>query len=134
MHDSSVLQRIRKACDDWDLLLILDEIFTGFGRTGEMFAHQESDVIPDIITLSKALTGGTMALAATVASRNVFDAFLSNDPDGALMHGPTYMANPLHSKLKRTETTRIPLKTGSDFRCFGRVSKSCLVNNTCRVI
>ena len=95
MHDSSVLQRIRKACDDWDLLLILDEIFTGFGRTGKMFAHQESGVIPDIITLSKALTGGTMALAATVASKNVFDAFLSNDSDGALMHGPTYMANPL---------------------------------------
>ena len=95
MHDSLVLQRIRKACDDWDLLLILDEIFTGFGRTGTMFAHQGSGVIPDIVTLSKALTGGTMALAATVASKNVFDAFLSNDSDGALMHGPTYMANPL---------------------------------------
>ena len=95
MHDSLVLQRIRKACDDWDLLLILDEIFTGFARTGTMFAHQESGVIPDIVTLSKALTGGTMALAATVASKNVFDAFLSNDSDGALMHGPTYMANPL---------------------------------------
>jgi adenosylmethionine-8-amino-7-oxononanoate aminotransferase len=77
------------------VLLIFDEIFTGFGRTGTMFACQAADVAPDIITLSKALTGGTMALAATVANRRVFDGFWSDDPAHALMHGPTFMANPL---------------------------------------
>ena len=68
---------------------------TGFGRSGHMFACEEADVVPDIICLSKALTGGTLPLAATVARRHVFEAFLSTDPTAALMHGPTYMANPL---------------------------------------
>ena len=77
------------------MLFILDEIMTGFGRTGTMFACEQADIVPDIITLSKALTGGTMALAATIATKRVFDAFLSDDPGAALMHGPTYMANPL---------------------------------------
>jgi adenosylmethionine-8-amino-7-oxononanoate aminotransferase len=76
-------------------LLILDEIFTGFGRAGPMFACQAAGMVPDIITLSKALTGGTMGLAATVASGRVFDGFWSDDPAHALMHGPTFMANPL---------------------------------------
>jgi hypothetical protein len=79
-----------------ELLLIFDEIFTGFGRTGAMFAFKEAGVTPDIITLAKALTGGTLPLAATVARRkHVFDAFWSDDPGHALMHGPTFMANPL---------------------------------------
>ena len=95
MHDAAVLQRLRAACNEWGLLLILDEIFTGFGRTGAMFAHDEAGIVPDIITLSKALTGGTMSLAATVASEDVFEAFLSEDSGAALMHGPTYMANAL---------------------------------------
>lgn len=86
---------MRKAADDHDVLLILDEIFTGFGRTGTMFACEQAGIVPDIITLSKALTGGTMALAATVARRHVFEAFLSDNPEHALMHGPTFMANPL---------------------------------------
>ena len=77
------------------LLLIFDEIFTGFGRTGTMFACEQAGVVPDIVTLSKALTGGTLPLAATVARRKVFDAFWSDDPKKALMHGPTYMANAL---------------------------------------
>ena len=68
---------------------------TGFGRTGTLFACEQAGVVPDIVTLSKALTGGTMALAATVASDRVFEAFLSDDADAALMHGPTFMANPL---------------------------------------
>jgi adenosylmethionine---8-amino-7-oxononanoate aminotransferase len=75
--------------------LIFDEIFTGFGRTGAMFAFQETDVAPDIIAVSKALTGGTLPLAATVAQRRVFDAFWSDDPAKAFMHGPTFMANAL---------------------------------------
>jgi adenosylmethionine-8-amino-7-oxononanoate aminotransferase len=94
-HDADVLRRLRRAADRYDLLLIFDEIFTGFGRTGRMFAMEEAGVAPDIITLSKALTGGTLPLAATVATRRVFDAFWSDDPSHALMHGPTYMANAL---------------------------------------
>jgi adenosylmethionine-8-amino-7-oxononanoate aminotransferase len=95
MHAPDVLAYLRSAADRHGLLLIFDEIFTGFGRTGTFFACQQAAVVPDIITLSKALTGGTLALAATVASTRVYEAFLSKDPTQALMHGPTYMANPL---------------------------------------
>jgi adenosylmethionine-8-amino-7-oxononanoate aminotransferase len=94
-HAPDVLSRLRAAADKYGLLLIFDEIFTGFGRTGAMFACQAANVVPDIICLSKALTGGTMPLAATIARRHVFEAFWSDDPARALMHGPTYMANPL---------------------------------------
>lgn len=94
-HAPEVLRALRDVADRSGSLLILDEIFTGFGRTGTMFACEQAGIVPDIVTLSKALTGGTMALAATVARRHVFEAFLSDDPLHALMHGPTFMANPL---------------------------------------
>jgi adenosylmethionine-8-amino-7-oxononanoate aminotransferase len=94
-HAPDVLVRLRRLADRFDLLLIFDEIFTGFGRTGTLFACEQSGVVPDIVTLSKALTGGTLPLAATVACAHVFDAFWSDDPAHALMHGPTYMANAL---------------------------------------
>jgi len=94
-HSTDTLAYIAKTCRAHGLLLIVDEIFTGFGRTGSMFAFEQAGVTPDIVTLSKALTGGTIALAATVATDAVFDAFLSDDPQAALMHGPTFMANPL---------------------------------------
>jgi adenosylmethionine-8-amino-7-oxononanoate aminotransferase len=94
-HDAVVLRRLRAIADRYDLLLIFDEIFTGFGRTGTMFACEQAGVVPDIITLGKALTGGTLPLAATIARRHVFDAFWSDDPAHALMHGPTFMANAL---------------------------------------
>ncbi len=94
-HDAEVLRRLRRIADTYELPLIFDEIFTGFGRTGSMFACTEADVVPDILTLSKALTGGTMALAATIASTQIFETFLSDDPAHALMHGPTFMANAL---------------------------------------
>jgi adenosylmethionine---8-amino-7-oxononanoate aminotransferase len=94
-HEAAVLRRLRQAADRYQLLLIFDEIFTGFGRTGSLFACEAAGVEPDIIALSKALTGGTLPLAATVANRKVFDAFWSDDPSHALMHGPTYMANAL---------------------------------------
>jgi adenosylmethionine-8-amino-7-oxononanoate aminotransferase len=94
-HDAEVLRRLRALADAHGLPLIFDEIFTGFGRTGTMFACEQASVVPDIITLSKALTGGTMALSAAVARTHIFEAFLSDDPAHALMHGPTYMANPL---------------------------------------
>ena len=94
-HDARALRRLRALADRYDVLLIFDEIFTGFGRTGTMFACEHAGVAPDIITLSKALTGGTLPLAATIATRRIFDAFWSDDPKKALMHGPTYMANAL---------------------------------------
>jgi len=94
-HAPEVVQRLRAAADKYDLLLICDEIFTGFGRTGTMFASESAGIVPDIVTVSKSLTGGTMALAATIASGKIFDAFLSDNPMHALMHGPTFMANPL---------------------------------------
>ena len=94
-HDAGALRRLRALADRYDVLLIFDEIFTGFGRTGTMFACEHAGVAPDIITLSKALTGGTLPLAATIATRRIFDAFWSDDPKKALMHGPTYMANAL---------------------------------------
>jgi adenosylmethionine-8-amino-7-oxononanoate aminotransferase len=94
-HSPETLTYVAKACRAHGLLLILDEIFTGFGRTGTMFAFEQADIAPDIVTLSKALTGGMMALAATVATDRVFDAFFSDKPEAALMHGPTFMANPL---------------------------------------
>jgi len=95
MHSPAILARIAKACRAADVLLILDEIFTGFGRTGTLFACEQAGVVPDIITLSKALTGGTLPLAATIARESVFEAFLSDDPGAALMHGPTYSGNAL---------------------------------------
>lgn len=94
-HEPETLRTVRAACDRYGLLLIADEIMTGFGRTGTLFACEQAGVVPDIVTLSKALTGGTLALAATVASGAVFEAFLAEREDAALMHGPTYMANPL---------------------------------------
>ena len=94
-HDEMTLRRVREAADKYGLLLIADEIFTGFGRTGAMFACEAGGIVPDIITVGKALTGGTLPLAATAASQKVFDAFWSDDPAHALMHGPTYMGNAL---------------------------------------
>ena len=94
-HPPEVLAAIAGLARRHGLPLIADEIFTGFGRTGSLFACEQAGVVPDIVCLSKALTGGTMALAATVARTEVFAAFWSEDPAAALMHGPTFMANPL---------------------------------------
>jgi len=89
LHPPAILKHLRAAADHYGLTLIFDEIFTGFGRTGTMFAYEQAGVVPDIITLSKALTGGTLPLAATIATDELFAAFLSDSPDTALMHGPT---------------------------------------------
>jgi adenosylmethionine-8-amino-7-oxononanoate aminotransferase len=86
---------LRQICDVFKLPLIFDEVFTGFGRTGTMFAAEQAGIMPDIMTLSKALTGGTLGLAATLAAPKIFEAFRSDQPEHALMHGPTFMANPL---------------------------------------
>lgn len=95
MHGPETLQRLRTLADKHGLLLIFDEIFTGFGRTGTLFAMQQAGIEPDIVTLSKALTGGVAPLSCAIASTKVFDAFWSDDPLHALMHGPTYMAHAL---------------------------------------
>ncbi len=94
-HEPDTLKFIREACDQHGILLILDEIMVGFGRLGTMFACEQAGVIPDILTLSKALTGGTLALAATIASDDIFEVFLSEKLEDCFMHGPTYTGNAL---------------------------------------
>jgi len=94
-HTAETLCAVRDVAAAHGLLLILDEIMTGLGRLGTMFACQQAGVAPDIMTLSKSLTGGTLPLAATIATAQVFGAFLSDDPDRALMHGPTFAGNAL---------------------------------------
>ena len=93
MYDLSFLQRARELCDQYDVLLIFDEVATGFGRTGYRFVADE--VLPDILVLGKALTGGYIGHAVTVANHKVFNGFYSDDDRHALMHGPTFMGNAL---------------------------------------
>jgi adenosylmethionine-8-amino-7-oxononanoate aminotransferase len=95
MHSPVVLRRIVDIARAAGLLVIFDEIATGFGRTGTLFACEQAEVVPDILTLSKALTGGTLPLAVTVARHHVYEAFLSDRDGAALMHGPTFSGNPL---------------------------------------
>lgn len=94
-HDPALLAGLRELCDWHGLLLIADEIATAFGRTGDLFATAAAGTAPDILCVGKALTGGVMSLAATLASDEVAEAVSSPAGGGALMHGPTFMANPL---------------------------------------
>jgi len=88
------LRKLRQACDEQGILLIFDEIATGFGRTGKRFACEHTGVLPDIMTVGKILTGGSISLAAAIATSAVAETVCSGET-GAFMHGPTYMANPL---------------------------------------
>jgi adenosylmethionine---8-amino-7-oxononanoate aminotransferase len=94
-HSPEILAGLAVLAKKHDVLFIADEIATGFFRTGHSFACAEAGVSPDILCLGKALTGGTIGLGATLTSEEIFEAFLSDDHDFALMHGPTFMANPL---------------------------------------
>lgn len=121
MHSAEAISFIAQECEKWELLLIADEIAVGFGRTGSMFAVEQSGVKPDILCVGKALTGGTLPLAATIASPKVYEQFHSNKSAHALMHGPTYMGNP--TACAAANASLDLFEQGSDTQCLRQVEQ-----------
>ena len=94
-YEPFVLDELYKLSKEYDVFFILDEVMTGWGRTGTMFAFEQSNIVPDIICLSKGLTGGSLPLAATVASEEIYEAFYSKDKAKMFYHSSSYTANPV---------------------------------------
>ncbi len=117
VYSPACLRVLRSLCDEHGVLLVFDEIATGFGRTGTMFATEHADVVPDVLCVGKALTGGYLTMAAVLCTGAVAEA-VCTEPAGALMHGPTFMANPLACAVA---SASLDLLTGQDWA--GRVRR-----------